>query len=33
VMRFVAISDIGACIRIEGVSQNELLAAYERVSS
>lgn len=33
VLRFVAISDIGACIRIEGVSQNELLAAYERVSS
>ena len=33
VMRFVAISDVGQCIRIEGVSQSELLAAYERVSS
>jgi len=32
-MRFVAISDVGECIRIEGVSQSELLAAYERVSS
>ena len=32
-MRFVAISDVGHCIRIEGVSQSELLAAYERVSS
>jgi 3-dehydroquinate synthase len=32
-MRFVAISDVGRCIRIEGVSQSELLAAYERVSS
>lgn len=32
VMRFVAISDVGQCIRIEGVSSSELLAAYERVS-
>ncbi len=32
-MRFVAITDIGKCIRIEGVSQSELLTAYERVSS
>ena len=32
-MRFVAITDIGKCIRIEGVSQSELLATYERVSS
>ena len=32
-IRFVAISDVGACIRIEGVSQSELLAAYERVSA
>ena len=32
-MRFVAISDVGQCIRIEGVNQSELLAAYERVSS
>ncbi|MDP1850854.1 MAG: 3-dehydroquinate synthase [Candidatus Planktophila sp.] len=32
-LRFVAISDVGRCIRIEGVSQSELLAAYERVSS
>ena len=32
-IRFVAISDIGHCIRMEGVSESELLAAYERVSS
>ncbi|MDO8646213.1 MAG: 3-dehydroquinate synthase, partial [Candidatus Planktophila sp.] len=32
-LRFVAISDVGHCIRLEGVSQSELLAAYERVSS
>jgi 3-dehydroquinate synthase len=31
-LRFVAISDVGHCIRIEGVSESELLAAYERVS-
>jgi len=31
-LRFVAISDVGHCIRLEGVSQGELLAAYERVS-
>jgi 3-dehydroquinate synthase len=32
-MRFVAITDIGKCIRIEGANQSELLTAYERVSS
>ena len=32
-IRFVAITDIGHCIRLEGVSESELLAAYERVSS
>lgn len=32
-IRFVAITDIGHCIRLEGVSEAELLAAYERVSS
>lgn len=32
-IRFVAITEVGHCIRLEGVSESELLAAYERVSS
>lgn len=32
-LRFVAISEIGSTIRLEGVGQSELLNAYERVSS
>ena len=32
-LRFVAITDIGQTIRIEDANENELLAAYERISS
>ena len=32
-LRFVALSDIGQTIRIEDANENELLAAYERISS
>ena len=32
-LRFVALSEIGSTLRIENVKEDELLAAYERVSS
>ncbi len=32
-LRFVAISNIGTTLRLEGLSQSDLLKAYERVSS
>jgi 3-dehydroquinate synthase len=32
-LRFVAISEIGKTLRIEGPSESDLLAAYERLSS
>jgi 3-dehydroquinate synthase len=32
-LRFVAISDIGQTLRLEGLTEEELLGAYERVSS
>jgi len=32
-LRFVAISAIGATLRMEDVTENELVTAYERISS